>query len=113
MARLEPIPTPLSIAWREFRIRVLPLLVFACLVAGLIHLWPGQREKVVAPRAAPDSGLATTATPPTILADRSDLEQSLLCAEVAAARPSCSNQPPGASLPKQTVDAAAAAAPPR
>ena len=39
--KLPPIPTPASQRWREFRIRVLPFIVFVALVAGIVALWRG------------------------------------------------------------------------
>ena len=39
--KLPPIPTPASQHWREFRIRVLPFIVFAGLIAGIVMLWRG------------------------------------------------------------------------
>ena len=39
--KLPPIPTPVSQHWREFRIRVLPFIVFAVLIAGIVVLWRG------------------------------------------------------------------------
>ena len=39
--KLPPIPTPVSQHWREFRIRVLPFIVFASLIAGIVMLWRG------------------------------------------------------------------------
>lgn len=39
--KLPPIPTPVSQRWREFRIQVLPFIVFVALIAGIIVLWRG------------------------------------------------------------------------
>ena len=39
--KLPPIPTPVSQRWREFRIRFLPFIVFAVLIAGIAFLWRG------------------------------------------------------------------------
>ena len=39
--RLPPIPTPSSQRWREFRIRVLPFVVFMMVVAAIAFLWRG------------------------------------------------------------------------
>ncbi len=39
MDPLPPIPTPASQRWREFRIRVLPVVVFICVVLGAGALW--------------------------------------------------------------------------
>jgi multidrug resistance efflux pump len=36
---LSPIPTPASQQWREFRIRVLPVVVFLCIVLSASVLW--------------------------------------------------------------------------
>jgi multidrug resistance efflux pump len=37
--KLPPIPTPASQRWREFRIQVLPVVVFAAAVLGIVYLW--------------------------------------------------------------------------
>src|SRR6185295_19760952 len=39
MDSLSPIPTPAAQRWREFRIRVLPVVVFICIVLGASVLW--------------------------------------------------------------------------
>lgn len=65
MAALPPIPTPISQRWREFRIRVLPLICFSCLVGVIAVLWrqsglsgyltgvaEGVRSVVTSPQAA-------------------------------------------------------------
>src|SRR5689334_10937077 len=36
---LPPIPTPLAQRWREFRINVLPLVVFSLLLGVIVLLW--------------------------------------------------------------------------
>jgi multidrug resistance efflux pump len=37
--KLPPIPTPLSQRWREFRIQVLPFLVFIAALVAIVYLW--------------------------------------------------------------------------
>jgi multidrug resistance efflux pump len=37
--KLPPIPTPFSQRWREFRIQVLPFLVFIAALVGIVYLW--------------------------------------------------------------------------
>ena len=37
--KLPPIPTPASQRWREFRIQVLPFVVFLTVLTGIIFLW--------------------------------------------------------------------------
>ena len=37
--RLPPIPTPVSAVWREFRIQVIPFVVFAVVVCGAVIVW--------------------------------------------------------------------------
>jgi multidrug resistance efflux pump len=37
--KLPPIPTPVSQRWREFRIQVLPFVVFLGIIAGIFYLW--------------------------------------------------------------------------
>ncbi len=39
MAKLTPIPTPPGTAWREFRVRYLPGLVFACVLGATAMIW--------------------------------------------------------------------------
>jgi len=39
MDTLPPIPTPPAQRWREFRIQVLPLVVFVCVVTSLVMMW--------------------------------------------------------------------------
>ena len=39
MDALPPIPTPASQRWREFRIQILPVLVFMLVVGGVVVLW--------------------------------------------------------------------------
>lgn len=46
MDPLPVIPTPPGQKWREFRIRFLPLIVFACTVGGIFYIW---REHVTPP----------------------------------------------------------------
>src|SRR5215510_6350848 len=37
--KLPPIPTPVSQRWREFRIQILPFMVFLGAIAGIFYLW--------------------------------------------------------------------------
>lgn len=37
--KLPPIPTPASQRWREFRIQVLPFVVFLSVLSGIVYLW--------------------------------------------------------------------------
>ena len=46
MEQLPVIPTPPGQKWREFRIRFLPLIVFACTVGSIFYIW---REHVTPP----------------------------------------------------------------
>lgn len=39
MDKLPPIPTPVSQRWREFRIQVLPLIIFLCVLLAVVFLW--------------------------------------------------------------------------
>lgn len=39
MAKLTPIPTPPGTAWREFRVRYLPALMFACVLGATAMIW--------------------------------------------------------------------------
>jgi multidrug resistance efflux pump len=39
MDKLPPIPTPASQRWREFRIQVLPMVMFAVVALGVVLLW--------------------------------------------------------------------------
>lgn len=44
--KLPPIPTPFSQVWREFRIQVLPFIVFALSVVGIVYLWRNTVQPV-------------------------------------------------------------------
>ena len=44
--KLPPIPTPASQRWREFRIQVLPFIVFAGLIVSIVILWRGFVQPV-------------------------------------------------------------------
>ena len=44
--KLPPIPTPFSQVWREFRIQVLPFIVFAMTVAAIVYLWRNTVQPV-------------------------------------------------------------------
>jgi multidrug resistance efflux pump len=46
MDQLTIIPTPPGQKWREFRIRFLPIIVFACTVGAIFYIW---REHVTPP----------------------------------------------------------------
>ena len=39
MDKLPPIPTPVAQRWREFRIQVLPLIIFLCVLLAVAFLW--------------------------------------------------------------------------
>jgi multidrug resistance efflux pump len=39
MDKLPPIPTPVAQRWREFRIQVLPLIIFVCVLLAVALLW--------------------------------------------------------------------------
>ncbi|MCC5833590.1 MAG: hypothetical protein JJU20_02550 [Opitutales bacterium] len=39
MSEYPPIPTPWRTRWRQIRIQLLPILVFAIAVAFVIYLW--------------------------------------------------------------------------
>src|SRR5688500_5447185 len=39
MDKLPPIPTPVSQRWREFKIQVLPLIIFAVVLVSVAFLW--------------------------------------------------------------------------
>jgi len=68
MSELPTIATPLRMRWLQFRIQVLPLLVFACVVAAIAYLWDkeltpthivGEVYAEVSEVAAPESGIVT------------------------------------------------------
>jgi multidrug resistance efflux pump len=44
--KLPPIPTPFSQVLREFRIQVLPFIVFAATVVGIVLLWRNTVQPV-------------------------------------------------------------------
>src|SRR6267378_6140723 len=72
MDSLPPIPTPLSQRWREFRIRVLPLVFFGGIVFAGSALWKqvavppmmavGYAETNIASVAAPLPGFVAQMT---------------------------------------------------
>src|SRR5262245_38710290 len=37
--KLPPIPTPVAQRWREFKIQVIPAVVFLCAVTSIVFLW--------------------------------------------------------------------------
>ena len=59
---LTPIPTPPSLRWREFRIRVLPVLLFVLAVSSVCLIW---QHNVSAPMfvGAVEARIARVATP--------------------------------------------------
>lgn len=65
MARLEPIPTPVRVQWREFRLRVLPPVLFLLVMGLTVLLWeeagvggvPGMAEAEPTLVTAPQGGL--------------------------------------------------------
>src|SRR5437899_6277413 len=69
---LPPIPTPMLQRWREFRIRVMPLLFFLVLAGASVFLWKqvavppmvgvGFAETNIAAVAAPLSGIVSQMT---------------------------------------------------
>lgn len=44
--KLPPIPTPVSQRWREFKIQIVPLLVFLTVVACIVQLWRSHVQPV-------------------------------------------------------------------
>lgn len=44
--KLPPIPTPASQRWREFRIQVLPFVVFLSVLSGIVYLWNAYVQPV-------------------------------------------------------------------
>lgn len=44
--RLPPIPTPASQRWREFRIQVLPFVVFITVLCAIVYLWRSYVQPV-------------------------------------------------------------------
>src|SRR5688572_14749681 len=44
--KLPPIPTPVSQRWREFRIQVLPFMVFVAILTGVVYLWKGYVQPI-------------------------------------------------------------------
>lgn len=42
MESLPPIPTPTRLILRELRIRLLPVVFFACVVAAVVYIWRGH-----------------------------------------------------------------------
>ena len=44
--KLPPIPTPASQRWREFRIQILPFVVFLGVMTGIVYLWRSYVQPV-------------------------------------------------------------------
>ena len=44
--KLPPIPTPASQRWREFRIQILPFVVFLGVMTGIVYLWKSYVQPV-------------------------------------------------------------------
>lgn len=44
--KLPPIPTPVSQRWREFRIQVLPFVLFLGIIVGIVFLWKSYVQPV-------------------------------------------------------------------
>src|SRR6266540_1850090 len=44
--KLPPIPTPVSQRWREFRIQVLPFVLFLSLLLGIVYLWKSYVQPI-------------------------------------------------------------------
>ncbi len=44
--KLPPIPTPASQRWREFRIQILPFVVFLTVLTGIVYLWRSYVQPV-------------------------------------------------------------------
>ncbi len=44
--KLPPIPTPASQRWREFRIQVLPFVMFTAVVIGIVILWKNYVQPI-------------------------------------------------------------------
>jgi multidrug resistance efflux pump len=44
--KLPPIPTPVSQRWREFRIQVLPFVLFMGTLVGIVYLWKAYVQPV-------------------------------------------------------------------
>ena len=42
MKPLDPVPTPASLRWREFRIRFVPAVVFVGIAAATVWMWKNQ-----------------------------------------------------------------------
>lgn len=68
MEPLPPIPRPTSLIWRDFRLRIVPFLVFAAAVGATSLLWRhtvgpttfiGQVEMIQATVISPSAGLIT------------------------------------------------------
>ena len=44
--KLPPIPTPASQRWREFRIQILPFIVFVAILAGIVVMWKSYVQPI-------------------------------------------------------------------
>jgi hypothetical protein len=73
---LPPIPTPVAQRWREFRIQILPIIVFVGILAAILMMWRnfvqppsvvGEAQAVKAKVAGPEEG---------VIADMNGLQSS-------------------------------------
>ena len=62
MEPLPPIPTPLSQYWREFRVRILPVLVFGLVTAAAVVIW--RQAGISGYLAGVAEGVRSTVTSP-------------------------------------------------
>ena len=64
MDSLPPIPTPPAQRWREFRIRVLPIFIFLCVIAAIVILWRNYVQPTgVVGMVEPNTTVVTTFRP--------------------------------------------------
>jgi len=64
MEPLPPIPTPASQYWREFRIRFLPIAIFALIIAGIVTLW--RQSGISSYLSGVAEGVRSTVTSPQV-----------------------------------------------
>ncbi len=62
MKKLTPIPIPIAARWREFRARILPLLVFSSVVAVVVLIWRGHPGQMTMQGVG--DGIRSTVTAP-------------------------------------------------
>ncbi|MBK9139376.1 MAG: HlyD family efflux transporter periplasmic adaptor subunit [Verrucomicrobia bacterium] len=85
MPKLEPIPTPLALHWREFRVKVLPLLTFVAAVVVCAAIWTHHVSPASLLGQAVSAQASISSSRPGLLAMvKGDIDQPVRAGEVIA-----------------------------